>query len=127
MALIKSMEKLKLTKIYSSCCSICYENPLYGLTVTKCGHLFCKQCFEDWHFTLLFNCMSLDKCPMCQTNIRKPYERKFELRREVRRLETQTRITRNRYNRVKNFYKRLKRIYTADEPQAESQTSEIKL
>lgn len=104
----KSMEKLKLTKIYSSCCCICFENPLNELIVTKCGHLFCKQCFEAWYFALALNCAGLEKCPLCQTSIRKPYERKFEMRLEIKRLETQNRITRTRYMRLRNLCRRLK-------------------
>lgn len=108
MALTRSMERLKVTKIYSSCCCICFENPSNELIVTKCGHLYCKQCFGAWYFTLALNCIHLEKCPLCQTNIRKPYERKFELRLEVRRLQAQTRIMRARYNRIMNLYRRLK-------------------
>lgn len=108
MALTKSMERLKVTKIYSPCCCICFENPSNELLVTKCGHLYCKPCFEAWYFALALNCVHLEKCPLCQTNIRKPYERKFDLRLEVRRLQAQTRITRSRCNRIRNLYRRLK-------------------
>lgn len=53
--------------IYSSCtkkdyppqCGICLESTAPQALVTKCGHLFCKECLEHW-FDSKYN------CPVCR-------------------------------------------------------------
>lgn len=49
----------KITDI-TECC-ICYENieNIENISLLKCGHYFCKNCFDK--------CLQInDKCPMCR-------------------------------------------------------------
>lgn len=44
---------------YPPQCGICLESAAQQALVTKCGHLFCKECLEHW-FDTKYN------CPVCR-------------------------------------------------------------
>lgn len=103
------MERLKIIKIFGSECNICFskaENDDQLLSVTKCGHLYCLQCLQEWYNSLIARGVQLEQCPVCKTHIKRDFQRKHELCYELITARKQLQIIRHKRDKIRSLFKK---------------------